>query len=83
MLNKYLSLSKLPFSKITNSLKKLQLTPPISKLQIKTRYKELAKQLHPDMTMENGKKKSEEQVKKDSQLFIEITQAYKHLNSLK
>lgn len=37
------------FSKIARSLKVLQLTPPTTKKQIKAKYFELAKQLHPDV----------------------------------
>ena len=66
MFNIGLAISRSSFSKISNSLKLLQLTPPVTKMQVKTKYKELAKQLHPDMTIENGKNKSKEQISKDS-----------------
>lgn len=37
------------FSKVIKSLKLLQLTPPTTKKEIKSKYFELAKQLHPDI----------------------------------
>lgn len=69
------------FSKISHSLKLLSLSPPTTQQQIKAKYKEKAKLLHPDMATDR-EHKSEEQLKKDSQHFIEITEAYKHLSQL-
>jgi DnaJ-class molecular chaperone len=60
----------------------MRISPPTSKKDIKIKYKELAKLLHPDMTSEDGKSKSEAQIKNDSDRFIEITKAYKYLSDL-
>lgn len=82
MLINKLALSVYFFSKISSSLKLLNLTPPTNKKAIKSKYLELAKQLHPDITTEDDKKKSPQQIKEDSDAFIEITNAYKYLNEL-
>ena len=42
----------------------------------------MAKSLHPDIKEEEGKAKSANQIKEDSQLFVEVTKAYKHLKEL-
>jgi len=46
------------FSRVNNCLKVLNLAPPITKKQIKMKYFELAKQLHPDVTDQENKDKS-------------------------
>lgn len=45
----FITIPRLLFSKISNSLKLLQLTPPTTKKNIKSKYMILAKQFHPDM----------------------------------
>ena len=42
----------------------------------------LAKQLHPDIKVDDTKTKSKEQISLDGQAFIEITKAYKYLKGL-
>ena len=44
------------FSKIPSSLKLLNISPPTTKKQIKSKYMELAKRLHPDL--KNNKNKN-------------------------
>ena len=50
------------FSKIKSSLKLLSITPPTTKKQIKKKYLEMAKSLHPDIKEEDGKVKSADQI---------------------
>ena len=67
------------FGRIADSLKTLHLTPPITKKDVKMKYLEMAKLLHPDVNEENpeGQKKQAQ-----NEAFIEITKAYKHLSDL-
>ena len=50
------------FSRIKASLKLLQITPPTTKKEIKKKYLEMAKSLHPDIKEEDGKVKSADQI---------------------
>ncbi len=52
--------------KIKNALKELQLFPPITNQEIKTKYKELSRKYHPDMCSNSNK-------------FQAINEAYKIL----
>ena len=72
MLRMVLGLSRLPFSKISDSMALLQLSPPTTRREIRTKYIELAKQHHPDITLKDGRTKSPEQVENDGQTFIQI-----------
>ena len=75
-------LSRLPYSKIGNSLKALQLSPPTTHKDIKNKYMLLVKQLHPDMRTDEKDQKSKEQLDRDHHKFVEIAQAYKYLKEL-
>lgn len=43
------------FGKIADSLKALSVTPPTTHKEIKTKYLQLAKKLHPDTKEEDGR----------------------------
>ncbi len=67
------------FGKIADSLKSLSVTPPTTHKQIKTKYLQLAKRLHPDTKEEDGRTLGVKELQRRSEAFIEATKAYKFL----
>jgi DnaJ-class molecular chaperone len=77
-----LKLANYNLTKIEGCLKLLQLTPPTTKKEIKSKYFEFAKQLHPDIKDASGSPPNPKELQKRSESFIEITKAYKYLSEL-